>query len=207
MTLAWSSSLDENLFESQYIPEKIKLKLSEVYKQHYEELYESNVEVTISLQEALESILQLFKCNHEIFEHIRYVWMALIIALGVKPTVEYYQPTNPIPKEVIKQMSQWLRETIKLAISSETTSVNNIHRKKIDNLSSISIINIETDKLPAFQVLHEALDVYSNAIKTLDYTEASKALLDILDDCLEGYAIFLVLMEDASYLIGGCKMS
>jgi hypothetical protein len=48
----------------------------------------------------------------------------------------------------------------------------------------------ETNKIPTFQVLYEALDVYRNAIKALDPNQSLEALLDILDDCLEGYAIF-----------------
>jgi hypothetical protein len=45
-------------------------------------------------------------------------------------------------------------------------------------------------KLEGFQALYEALDVYDNAIKTLDEDRSLEALIDILDDCLGGYAIF-----------------
>jgi hypothetical protein len=45
-------------------------------------------------------------------------------------------------------------------------------------------------QIASFQVLSESLDVYNNAIKTLDYHQSIEALLEILDDCLEGYAIF-----------------
>ncbi|MEG3436466.1 hypothetical protein V0288_04985 [Pannus brasiliensis CCIBt3594] len=38
--------------------------------------------------------------------------------------------------------------------------------------------------------MSEALDVYQNAIKTIEPDRSLEALLEILEDCLEGYAIF-----------------
>ena len=38
--------------------------------------------------------------------------------------------------------------------------------------------------------MDEALDVLKNSLKVLDIQQSKEALLNILDDCLEGYAIF-----------------
>jgi hypothetical protein len=62
-----------------------------------------------------------------------------------------------------------------------------------DNLDEpLDFTNIfsEDNKIASFQVVYEALDVYKNAVKVLDPNQSLEALLNILDDCLEGYAIF-----------------
>jgi hypothetical protein len=51
-------------------------------------------------------------------------------------------------------------------------------------------IKIDYTKVANFQIIFEALDVYMSAIKTLDYNQSLESLLDILENCLEGYAIF-----------------
>ncbi len=40
------------------------------------------------------------------------------------------------------------------------------------------------------QAIDEALDVFRNALRVLDSSQAREALLEILDDCFEGYAVF-----------------
>lgn len=40
------------------------------------------------------------------------------------------------------------------------------------------------------QAIDEALDVFRNAVRVIDKTQAKAALLEMLDDCFEGYAIF-----------------
>jgi hypothetical protein len=41
-----------------------------------------------------------------------------------------------------------------------------------------------------FQEISEALNVFYNATKVIDYEQAREAILEIVSDCLEGYAIF-----------------
>ncbi|MBW4510712.1 MAG: hypothetical protein KME64_29975 [Scytonematopsis contorta HA4267-MV1] len=190
MAFRLSCFTDEKSPFSHEILSSLQVKLSEVWKQGYEELYESDTERTNSLQIVLEEILVLLQDGDQIFGHIRYVWMAVILASSVKPTVDYYQPTNSIPEEVISQMALWLVETIKAAINPETAYVEIIGFKNINALSSISNLFSDIDNIAAFQVIYEALNIYSHAINTLDYNQSSKALVDILNDCLLGYAIF-----------------
>ena len=40
------------------------------------------------------------------------------------------------------------------------------------------------------QAIDEALDVFRNGVRILDINQARTALLEMLDDCLEGYAVF-----------------
>ncbi len=190
MALVSTKSTDEQSPFSHKIPNSLQLKLSEVWKQRYEELSESDAEETTSLQTVIEEILRLLPGGDQTFGHIRYIWMAVILASAVKPTVDYYQPDSCVPEEVISQIALWLVETTKAAINPETSSVKMINFENINTLSNISNLSCDIDNIPAFQVLYEALNIYSHAIKTLDYSQSLKALVDILNDCLRGYAIF-----------------
>ncbi len=40
------------------------------------------------------------------------------------------------------------------------------------------------------QAIDEALDVFRNALRVIDSSQAREAILEILDDCFEGYAVF-----------------
>jgi len=182
MTLAWNNSEKKNsdLLHKISIPDFLKDKLGQVWQKSYGEIYEIATEEASSLQDDLGDILELFNDDNRTLAHLRYVWMALILAMVVKPTIEYYQSDNSIPDETVEKIAVWLLRAIKVRISYKSSSV--------EILSSISIF--PKKKPEGFQVLYEALDVYINAIKTLDQKQSLEALIDILDDCLEGYAIF-----------------
>jgi hypothetical protein len=116
----------------------------------------------------------------------------LILASVVEPTVKYYQPDNSIPEEVINRLSLWLIENLaKLKLFDCKVQFYKAAEEEQENsIMDAFRLFTETNKIPSFQVLYEALDVYINAIKALDPNQSLEALLDILDDCLEGYAIF-----------------
>jgi len=180
MTLIWSSSVNKNLALLNDIPDYLQVKLDEVWQKTYVELYEPITDKPTSLQDDLEEILELFQDGNRKLGHLRHVWMALILAIAVQPTIEYYQPDCSFPAETIEEITLWLLRTIEAGISSKIPPVK--------TLSNISVSFSE--KLEGFQVLYEALDVYVNAMKTIDRDQSLAALIDILDDCLEGYAIF-----------------
>ena len=190
MTLEWSSSTDKRSLLLCNVPDSLKGVLSKVWQQHYEELYEPEAEGTASLQEALDEILESFQAGNRILSHLRYVWMALILASVVEPTVEYYQPNNSMPEETISKIAFWLLETLKKMLDSKMQFAQVAREEEANAIVDAFRIFSEDKKISSFQVLYEALDVFSNAIKTLDYNQSLEALLNILDDCLEGYAIF-----------------
>lgn len=190
MTLEWSGFTNKELLCN--MPDSFQAVLKKVWLQHYEELYEPEADGTTSLSHALNEILELFKDSNQTFTHARYVWMTLILALVVEPTIKYYQPSSYIPEKVIEQISFWLSKSLVNTFESEKYSNNITNRKElniiINEIKHSS--NFNDRKLSSLQIWHEALDVYSNAIKTLDLNQSLEALLEILDDCLEGYAIF-----------------
>ncbi|NEP59109.1 MAG: hypothetical protein F6K31_19140 [Symploca sp. SIO2G7] len=171
------------------MPDSLQKSLVRAWEQYYEELYEPEADGTVLLEEVLEEILNSFESSNQALNHIRYVWMALILACVVEPTVKYYQPNNPVPEATVNRLTDWLLVNImevfydrRYLSRSSTSEVNN---------ASVNVRNLYSEKKIAnFQVLSEALDIYTSAIKTLEENYAVKALLDILDDCLEGYAIF-----------------
>lgn len=190
ITLTWSSSIDKKSSLLYNVPNSLKGTLSRVWQQHYEELYEPEAEGTTSLQDALDDILSSFQSNNPTLSHLRYVWMALILASVVEPTVKYYQPHNFIPEETINRVAIWLIETLAELFDYKMQFAKAAREEEINTVMDTFRLFTESKEIASFQVLSEDLDVYSSAIKALDSTQSLDALLDILDDCLEGYAIF-----------------
>lgn len=190
MTLEDSSVTEKRLSLLRQLPESIQGTLSRVGQQHYEELYEPEAENAASLQDALDEILEVFQSNNQTLSHIRYVWMALILASVVEPTVQYYQPLNLIPQKTISKIELWLLETLEKMLDSKKKFSNALREEEFNALVDGIKLDYTNKKVANFQIIFEALDVYMSAIKTLDYNQSLESLLDILENCLEGYAIF-----------------
>jgi hypothetical protein len=198
MSSIWNNSIDKKFFLADNLPSSLNKLLITVYDRHYEELYEPEATRTNCLQDDLDEILGLFNKNSsQILKQFRYIWMALILAFAVEPTVKYYLPDYNISEDTINQLSSWLKKTIFKLIHKETNFNKVLEQIEFidssDNLDkSLDLDNIfsEDKKIPSFQVIYEALDVYKNAVEVLDPNQSLEALLNILDDCLEGYAIF-----------------
>jgi len=190
MTLEYSSVTEKRLSLLRQLPESIQGTLSRVWQQHYEELYEPEEEDAASLQDALDEILEVFQSNNQTLSHIRYVWMALILASVVEPTVQYYQPLDLIPQKTISKIELWLLENTEKMLDSKRKFPNALREEEFNALVDGIKIDYTNKKVANFQIIFEALDVYRSAIKTLDYNQSLESLLDILENCLEGYAIF-----------------
>lgn len=187
MILKRSSSIDNTL---SLLPDSLEGILSEAWHQHYEELYEPEADGSNSLQESLDQILRSFQGSYQTLNHLRYVWMSLILALVVEPTVKYYQPNNSLPEKTINRITAWLLETL-VEFSNPKKQFAQVDIEKDANAMADSFhLFTKNEEIASFQVLSEALGIYSSAIKALDYEQSLEALLGILDDCLEGYAIF-----------------
>ena len=195
MTLKWSSSIykqitvERQILLLSHMPDSLQRALVRAWEQHYEDLYESEADGTVLLEEVLEAILDSFQSSNQTLSHIRQVWMALILACVVEPTVKYYQPNNPVPEETVTLLRDWLLKTLKKVLNHQI-SFSKTSESEVNN-TSVNVCNLHSEKkISSFQVLSEALDVYASAIKALEANYSVEALLDILDDCLEGYAIF-----------------
>ncbi|MBD2694265.1 hypothetical protein [Anabaena catenula] len=168
------------------IPVELQWLSNKIKSQHYDELYEGYNDTTDSLEDDLQAVLEIFGNENQSINHIRYIWMTLIISLAVQPTLEYYDPNNNLPKIVIQLMENFLYQSIK-------GSINRINQNKLDKFINEIFKSHESyfQKRGAnFQAISEALDVFYNAIRVLNYDKSVEAILEILEDCLEGDAIF-----------------
>lgn len=187
-----SSQSDIELPSIEMLPDSLKVLVNKIKQRHYEELYELEADGTTSLQDDLNEILQAFRSSDQTLTHLRYVWMTLILLVVVEPTLEYYQPKDFLPKDIIFEISLWLIANIKKNLNDEVKTIEFDDREllKKDILGNYELSQDTNKNLVSLQVLYEAQDVFNNAIRVLDYEQSVEAILEILDDCLEGYAIF-----------------
>ncbi|MFM7365281.1 MAG: hypothetical protein ACKO11_12470 [Cuspidothrix sp.] len=173
--------LNKNSKSLQVLVDKIKL-------ESYQELYELETDENASLQDDLKAVLEVLGEKDKTLSHLRYLWMTLILSLAVEPTLEYYDPSNSLPKIIIKLLEEFLQKII-----SSSGKTINIIPNQLDQLINEIFKSHESyfHKQGAnFQEISEALDVFYNAIKVIKYDQAVESILEILYDCLEGYAIF-----------------
>jgi hypothetical protein len=90
--------------------------------------------------------------------------------LAVKPTVKAYLPDDQKIEQVFNLVINWFKDR---EVPTE---------EKINQLFP--------QKSVGTQAIDEALDVFKNLLQVLNPVKAKESLLEILDDCLEGYAIF-----------------
>ena len=169
MTLSIDSS-NFQISSSFGIPESLRQLLYKAWQNRYEEFYEESANNTTNLEETLLEILDAFQEQDDSRCHARYVCMALIFALAVEPTVKVYLSSEQKTKKFFQLVINWSK-------NGEVPT-----EQKINQLfPQISV---------GSQAIDEALDVFRNLLQVLNYAKAQEAVLEILDDCLEGYAIF-----------------
>ena len=121
MSSIWNNSIDKKFFLADNLPSSLNKLLSTVYNRHYEELYEPEAARANCLQDDLDEILGLFNNNsNQILKQFRYIWMALILASAVEPTVKYYLPDYNISEDTINQLASWLKKTLVKSIHKQT---------------------------------------------------------------------------------------
>ena len=163
------------------IPPKLRELLDLAYQEKYEELYEENAG-TISLDDMCLKILNNLKDQDESLTHKRYFDMALIMADAVEPTIK-----KKLPKD---NRTQKIFQLIDFRLTQKKVNKKSFTQK-------ILIATIEKDLKELFpeisfglQEIDEAFDVFKNLLKMLASSQSQNALLEILDDCFQGYAIF-----------------
>ncbi len=96
--------------------------------------------------------------------------MALILSLAVEPTVKAYLLDDKKTVEIFQLVIDWFNNR---ELPTE---------EKINQLFPQQSLGL--------QAIDEAVDVFKNLLRVLNPAKAKEALLEILDDCLEGYAVF-----------------
>ena len=155
---------------SSEIPESLRQLLYKAWQNHYEELYEESADGNITLEETLSELLDALGDRDNSLCHYRYVYMSQILALAVEPTIKAYLPDDQKTEQIFQLVINWSKNQ---ELSIEETINQLFPQKSVGS-----------------QAIDEALDVFKNLLQVLNPTKAKEALLEILDDCLEGYAIF-----------------
>ncbi|GCL36556.1 MAG: hypothetical protein ACKO9I_06400 [Sphaerospermopsis kisseleviana] len=190
MILAKVKSINFQNSSSDEIPLYLQVLFNKIKLEHYAELYEPESSGRTSLDDTINEVLTSMRDSNETLTHLRYLWMTLILTLVVEPTLKYYQPKNLLPKRIINLLASRI---IAIIISSINNTKNHISELSTEELLKAISKNrnfyIEKE-IANFQILDEALDVFDNAVRVLNYDQSVEAILNILEDCLEGYAIF-----------------
>lgn len=121
--------------------------------------------------------------------------MALIIVIAVEPTIKIYLPDDDRIQKIFQSINFYLTHR-----NDNTKSLLSITYKKIEEKSDIPKIltgfikdylnNLFPEISFGIQAVDEAFDVFKNLLIALEPSQSQNALLEMLDDCFEGYAIF-----------------
>lgn len=170
------------------IPTALFNVLYETYNKQYEELYEVTNNFNYELKVDVQNILNLLKGDTNDLTYLRYLWMGLIMGFAVKPTVISYLPNDIRPSLILKRVkalffreqSKYLCYKFDLVLNDENFAYHISQLKE----------HLFPHKCEGSQALDEALDVFLNLLEMMDTQVIEAALIEILDDCFDGYAIF-----------------
>ena len=102
-----------------------------------------------------------------------YFFMAIVMGIAVQPTIKTYLPRETITGNIFQYLFRdWI-------YSQHNYQPNfNVSFQDYQNY------------LGQYQALDEAVDVFENMLQVLKSVKTREAILNILDDCFQGYAIF-----------------
>ncbi len=191
MVQSFNYSSDKKLPLLNKLPEPLKTLINKIRQEHYSELYESEADGTAALDDALIEILEVFENSGKTLCHLRYVWLSLIFALVVEPTVQSYQPTNIFTKSTLELLECWIFSQIDSDLAAQKSPLELQQEiKRLETILSEPVDTIKNGEIANLQIISESRDVFKNVIRVLDRDQSKEATLEILKDCLEGYAIF-----------------
>ena len=173
---------------SAQIPEQLRDLIYSVWQYRYQELYEDHADAPVSLEQSCENILDHLISYNSNSSYLYLMWMGLILGSSVQPTLTAYLPNDPRSELILNlALSHFIRTKNQIKYYKNFNfkeniefypNINQFHKQLFPQLSE------------GTQALDEALDVFQNLLKLIDPYQAKTAILEILDDCLEGYAIF-----------------
>jgi hypothetical protein len=142
--------------------------LADLWSYRYPDLYEAvdeRPEGTVPA--ACGAVLDALGDPADPTAHRRYLFLGWSLGLAAAPTVDAWRPDDGRPRTVLDAVQRWLAGA----------------PVRLDPALFPSAVTPP-------QALHEALDVFRNLALAVEPSGARAALLEILDDCLEGYAVF-----------------
>jgi hypothetical protein len=164
------------LILSAEIPDSLRLVIQTIQGYSYAELYEEKNIQGISLEDSLITVFDAIeKEKNNLDISYCYFFMAIVMGIAVQPTIKSYLPREKITKITGNIFEYLFRDWI---YSQHNYQPNlNVSFRDYQNY------------LGQYQALDEALDVFVNMLQALKSVRR-EAILNILDDCFQGYAIF-----------------
>jgi hypothetical protein len=120
------------------------------------------------LANTIDRLLSFLVEHDPALAHRRLLYLGWALALASAPTIEGWAPDDTRPQFVLEAVRAWLEEKRQVLLDTETLF----------------------SEITGSQALNEARDVFANLARALTPEAALPALRAILDDCLEGYAVF-----------------
>jgi len=162
------------LILSAEIPDSLRLVIERIHGYSYAELYEEKNIQGISLEDSLITVFDAVeKEKNSLDISYCYFFMAIVMGIAVQPTIKTYLPRETITGNIFQYLFQnWIYPQ--------------------DNYQPNFNVSFQDyqNYLGQYQALDEAVDVFENMLQVLESVKTRAAILNILDDCFQGYAIF-----------------
>jgi hypothetical protein len=161
------------LILSAEIPDSLRLVIQTIQGYSYAELYEEKNIQGISLEDSLITVFDAIeKEKNNLDISYCYFFMSIVMGIAVQPTIKSYLPHETITGNIFQYLFQnWI-----------------YYQDNYQSNLNISFQNYQ-NTLGQYQALDEAVDVFDNIPQVLESVKR-EAILNILDDCFQGYAIF-----------------
>jgi len=162
------------LILSAEIPDSLRLVIQRIQGCSYAELYEEKDIQGISLEKSLITVFDAIeKEKNSLDISYCYFFMAIVMGIAVQPTIKTYLPRETITGNIFQYLFQnWIYPQ--------------------DNYQPDFNVSFQDyqNYFGQYQALDEAVDVFENMLQPLESVKTREAILNILDDCFQGYAIF-----------------
>ena len=162
------------LILSAEIPDSLRLVIQRFQGYSYAELYEEKDIQGISLEDSLITVFDAIEKERNSLDiSYCYFFMAIVMGIAVQPTIKSYLPRETITGNTFQYLFQnWI-------YPQDNYQPNlNVSFRDYQNY------------LGQYQAFDEAVDVFENMLQALESVKTREAILNILDDCFQGYAIF-----------------
>ena len=169
------------LILSAKIPDSLRLVIERIQSYSYAELYEEKNIKGISLEDSLITVFDAIeKEKNSLDISYCYFFMAIVMGIAVQPTIKTYLPG---------ETARFNRETITGNIFQYLFRDWIYSQHNYQPYFNVSFQDYQ-NYLGQYQALDEAVDVFENMLQVLESIKTREAILNILDDCFQGYAIF-----------------
>jgi hypothetical protein len=172
------------------IPEELKGILEHYCQYAYKELYEKAEDYPIPLDECLKKVLSVLDArDNPKLTHFRHFSLTVVLVLAVQHTIRAYLSRIGKKDNLTKAILDYLvvKALCDEASIIEGLSLQDYLRDKQELIdSNLTILQRNLWKEDAFR---EAIAVLQNSLNLSKHSDSQIILLDILEECLEGYAI------------------